>query len=59
MKTFDRQTCSGVRKMMSCSSLLNERRRFAEEHFKNYQQIGKHSEALELRKKHVWNKGGR
>jgi len=58
MKTFDRQTCSRVRKIMgSCSSILNERRRFAEEHFKNYQQIGKDSEALEPRIKRYGSRG--
>ena len=35
------------------SSILNERPRFVEEHFKNYQQIGKDSEALEPQKKSV------
>jgi len=43
--------------MGSCSSILNERRRFAEEHFKNYQQIGKDSEALEPRIKRYGPRG--
>ncbi len=39
------------------SSMLNERPRFVEEHFKNYQQIGKDSEALEPRNKRYGSRG--